>query len=108
MNLKVISFQVADNIDLKQFRNAFTASLHYADMEELFYKIKEDQYLYIFKHGIVCFLGYDETEMRAFLQLITPYCRNYFEQRLSDEFDIETGVPSIIYGFSKVEIPHAD
>jgi uncharacterized Rmd1/YagE family protein len=108
MNLKVISFQVADNIDLKQFRNAFTDSLHYADMEELFYKIKEDQYLYIFKHGIVCFLGYDETEMTAFLQLIKPYCRNYFEQRLSDEFDIETGATSVIYEFNKIQIPQAD
>jgi len=108
MTLRVISFQVADNIDVRQFKNVFTANIHYADMEELFYDIGNQKYLYVFKHGIVSFIGYSETEMSAFLQLIKPYCKNYIEQRLSDEFDIETGAPSVIYGFSKVEIPKAD
>jgi uncharacterized Rmd1/YagE family protein len=108
MVLKVISFQVADNIDVRQFKNVFTASVHYSDLEELFYNIRDQKYLYVFKHGIVSFVGYAETEMSAFLQLIKPYCRNYIEQRLSDEFDIETGASSVNYGFSKVEIPQAD
>lgn len=108
MNLKVISFQVADTIDVKQFKNAFTASTHHADTDELFYHIEDHKYLYVFKYGIVCFLGYDETETTSFLQLIKPYCRNFFEQRLSDEFDIETDVPAIHYGYNKIEIPQPD
>lgn len=108
MTLRVISFQVADSIELKQFRNAFTANMHHSDADELFYHIENNRYLYVFKHGIVCFVGYDETGMTAFLQLIKPYCKNYFEQRLSDEFDIETGAASVNYGFSKIEIPEAD
>ena len=43
--------------------------------------------------------------MSGFLQLIIPYCRNYFDQRLSDEFDIETNAPAINYGYNKIEIP---
>ncbi|MCW3089970.1 MAG: hypothetical protein JWP81_1039 [Ferruginibacter sp.] len=108
MDLKVISFQVADGIDLKQFKAAFTASMYYADADELFYHIRELQYLYVFKYGIVCFLGYNETEMTAFLQLIKPYCKNVFAQRLSDEFDIETGASEINYGFNKITIPSND
>ena len=106
MNLKVLSFQVADSIDIKQFKTAFTANLHFTDSDELFYHVDTFKFLYVFKYGIICFLGYDETEMSGFLQLITPYCKNYFEQRLSDEFDIETNAPAINYGYNKIEIPN--
>jgi uncharacterized Rmd1/YagE family protein len=105
MILKVISFQVADNIDIKQFRIAFTAKIHYADTDELFYQIEKYKYLYIFKYGIVSLLGYNEMETTIFLQLISRYCKNFYEQKLSDEFEIETDTPKINYGYNKIEIP---
>ncbi len=105
MNLKIVSFQVADSIDLKQFTTVFRANIHYGDSDELFYHIETYKYLYVFKYGIVSFLGYNETETAHFLQLITPYCKNFIEQRLSDEFDIETDVSTINYGYNKIEIP---
>jgi uncharacterized Rmd1/YagE family protein len=105
MNLKVLSFQVADGIDIKQFRAAFTGNIHFADTDELFYHIDTYKYLYVFNYGIVCFLGYNETEMTAFLQIITPYCKNFFTERLSDEFDIETDSPNINYGYNSIGIP---
>ncbi len=105
MNLKVLSFQLADFIDVKQFKVAFTANIQYADTDELFYQIDESKFLYVFKYGIVCFVGYNETEMTAFLHLILPYCKNPIDQRLSDEFDIETGAPSIRFSYNKISIP---
>ncbi len=108
MHLKVKSFQVADAINLKQFKTAFTAPIHYADTDEMFYHIEGYKYLYVFKYGIVCFLGYTEREMTAFYQLVSSYCKNLFEQQLTDEFDIETGAPGINYGYNKIEIPSPD
>lgn len=109
MHLKVTSFQVADNVDIKQFKTAFAAIILHEDSDELFYHTDTHKYLYVFKYGIVCFLGYNQTEMTAFLQLIRPYCKNYFfEQRLSDEFDIETDAGGFNYGYNKIEIPVAD
>jgi uncharacterized Rmd1/YagE family protein len=105
MNLKVTSFQIADSIDIKLIKSTFSAVLHYSDTDELFYAIEKNKYLYVFKYGIICFLGYSETEMAAFFQMIGPYCKNLFEQRLSDEFDIETEAPTINYGYNKIEIP---
>jgi required for meiotic nuclear division protein 1 len=105
MNLKVISFQLADSIDIKLFKSSFPATLHYSDTDELFYTIDNQKYLYVFKYGIVCFLGYSETEMAAFFKIIEPLCKNLFDQRLSDEFDIETEAPAINYGYNKIEIP---
>ena len=108
MNVKVISFQVADTIDIKLFKSSYSATLHYSDTDELFYLIDKEKYLYVFKYGIVCFLGYTEIEMAAFFQTITPFCRNFFDQRMSDEFDIETDAPSVNYGYNKIEIPSHD
>jgi required for meiotic nuclear division protein 1 len=108
MNLKVISFQIADSIDIKLFKSGFPGKIHYGDTDELFYLIGEHKYLYVFKYGIVCFLGYTETEMAAFFQVIAPVCKNLFDQRLSDEFDIETDSPAINYGYNKIEIPSPD
>ncbi|MDZ4807965.1 MAG: RMD1 family protein [Bacteroidota bacterium] len=105
MILKVTSFQVADSIDVKQFRSGFPAVMHHADTDELFYHISENKYLYVFKHGLVCFLGYTETEIASFLERLHPYCKNYFTQHLSDEFDIETEARAINYGYNKIEIP---
>jgi uncharacterized Rmd1/YagE family protein len=83
MNLKVKSFQVADSIDIKSFKAAYAAKTNFADSDELFYQIETYKFLYVFKYGIVCFLGYDETEMSAFLQMISPNCKNFLEQKLS-------------------------
>jgi uncharacterized Rmd1/YagE family protein len=108
MNLKVSSFQLADAIDIKLFKGSFPATIHYGDTDELFYIIANQKYLYVFKYGIVCFLGYSETEMTAFFQIVGPYCKNQFDQGLNDEFDIETEAPTINYGYNKIEIPSPD
>jgi uncharacterized Rmd1/YagE family protein len=108
MNIKVISFQLADSIDIKLFKSSFPATIYYSDTDELFYVIENKQYLYVFKYGVVCFLGYSEIEMAAFFQMVTPYCKNLFGQRLSDEFDIETDSQAVNYGYNKIEIPSPD
>lgn len=104
MTTRVISFQIADAIDIKLFKTTFSPAVYFADKDELFYQIDQHKYLCIFKYGIVSFLGYNEIEISAFLQLIRPFCKNNLEQKLSDEFDIETDAPAIKYGFNKIEI----
>jgi len=106
--LKVFSFQVADSIDIKQFKITFTGEIYHADSDELFYRIEKEKFIYVFKYGIVCFLGFNEVEMTAFIQVITPYCKNILERRLSDEFDIETHAPKMNFGFNKIELEKTD
>ncbi len=106
--LKVISFQLADTIDIKSFKAAFTAEIHHGDSDELFYSIDTQKFIYVFKYGIVCFLNHNEVEMSAFIQLISPYCRNLLKERLNDEFDIETNTHRTNFGFNKLEVVRAD
>lgn len=103
--LKVISFHIADSIDIKTFKAVFTAELLYSDSDELFYRTPSDEFIYVFKFGIVCFFNYDELQVAAFIQIITPYCRNAPSTKLSEELIIETGAPKINVGFNKIEIP---
>ena len=46
--------------------------------------------------------------MTAFIQVISPYCKNLFDERLSEEFDIETNAPLNKFGYNKIEIEHTD
>jgi len=106
--LKVEAIQIADSIDIKLFKTSFAANVHRADSDELFYSIAAEKYLYVFKYGILCFLGYSKEEVSAFIQSISPFCKNLFEERLSDEFDIETQTGRIKLGYNKIEIAEPD
>jgi uncharacterized Rmd1/YagE family protein len=106
--LKVFAFQIADSIDIRQFKAVFTAEIDHEDSDELFYRIKNEKFIYVFKYGVVCFLGYNEVEMTAFIQVISPHCKNLFDDRLSEEFDIETNAPQNKFGYNKVEIENTD
>jgi len=107
MTQKVVSYQIADAIDLKQFIIAFKADLAYNDPAELLYRVDTDQYIYVFKYGAVCFLNYDPIHISEFLQLIKPFCKNLFDNSLTDEFLIETGAKDLRVGFNKIDIPSA-
>lgn len=106
--LKALSIQIADSIDIKLFKTFFKADIYYADSDELFYRVGKEKFLYVFKYGIVCFLGYNEIEVMAFMQAVSPYCKNLFDQQLSEEFDIETNASQNKFGYNKIEIEGAD
>jgi len=105
MKQKVVSYQVADSIDVKAFSADFKGELYYSDPTELFYKTDEAQYVYVFNYGSVCFLNYDPIRITDFLRLITPYCKMVFKDTLTDEFIVETDAKEVRVGFNKIEIP---
>jgi uncharacterized Rmd1/YagE family protein len=106
--LKVVSIQVADSIDIKLFKSYFKGDILRADSDELFYRVANDKYLYVFKYGIVCFLGYSNEEITAFVKSVSPFCKNAFDLTLSDEFDIEINTGGIKLGYNKIEIAEPD
>ena len=105
---KVISYQVADSIDIKGLKAAFTGELGYGDADELFYTVSKERFVYIFKYGVVSFLNYEPADCTAFLQFIEPFCKNRFAEALSDEFIVETGVQERRISHNKIEIVSAE
>lgn len=104
MIYKVISYQVADFIDLKNLKATIGSELVYNDSSEIFYKIDEAKYNYIFRYGVVSFLNYSETEISAFLKFLKPYCRNFFEESFNDEITIEANASENKISHNKIEI----
>ena len=105
---KVIAYQIADSIDIKTFKLNFKGDLIYGDSDELFYNVNDEQYIYIFKYGVISFSNYDAAGISGFLQTILPFCKNRFDEALSDEFIVETGAPEIKVGHNKIAITSAD
>lgn len=106
--LKVLSFQIADSIDIKAFKTVFTAELLYSDSDEMFFRTDRDEFIYVFKFGIISFFKFNESQIASLIQLIQPYCKNLRETRLSEEFEIETEAPRNKLGYNKIELTHAD
>jgi uncharacterized Rmd1/YagE family protein len=102
--MNVLCYQIADGIDIKGFKNSFSAPVHFSDNDEIFYVIEQDKYIYVFKYGVVSFLNYDEIRISEFIRFITPFCKNFSGFNLSEEFEIETGAKEIRVGFNKIEI----
>jgi uncharacterized Rmd1/YagE family protein len=105
---QVLSYQIADSIDIKTFKPAFKSDLYYSDSDELFYKTGNEQFIYVFKYGVVCFLNYDPIKISEFLRLISSYCKNVFDQSLTEEFKIETNAGKNKIGFNSIEIAGSD
>src|SRR5206468_29726 len=78
---------------------------YYEDPSELLYRTDEDQYVYVFKYGAVCFLNYDPIYITEFLRMIRPFCKNLFGESFTDEFLVETNASELKVGFNKITIP---
>ena len=106
--LQVLSYQIADSIDIRLFRAAYKEGITRYDADELFYRTAPESFVYVFKYGVVCFLNYDEASCEEFLKMIAPFCKNLFEQKLSEEFQVETNARENKFGYNKIEIINSD
>lgn len=106
--LHVVSYQIADGIDVKAFRGSYKEGIYHYDADELFYRTGEEDFLYVFKYGVVCFMNYDAARRDVFLQQVTPFCKNVFGQPLSEEFEVETDAKEYKFGYNKIEIVKPD
>ena len=105
---KVLSYQIADSIDVKQFKSVFKGELYYSDSDELFYKTDTGEYIYVFKYGVVCFLNCDPIQISSFLRLIAPFCKNLFEENMTEEYEIETNAGQTKIGYNVISITAPD
>ncbi|HJS56354.1 MAG TPA: RMD1 family protein [Chitinophagaceae bacterium] len=105
---KVISYLVADYIDIKNLKPAINSKLLYGDSGELFYESGAEKYIYIFRYGVASFLNYDADEISSFFQFLKPYCRNFFSENFNDEFLVEANAPENKISHNKIEIRNTD
>jgi required for meiotic nuclear division protein 1 len=70
---KVISYQVAESIDIKKVKDHLKTKPLHANSDELFYQTGDGRYLYIFKYGVITFYNYDESGVSQGFEQIIPF-----------------------------------
>jgi uncharacterized Rmd1/YagE family protein len=109
MNLnKVVSYQAADFIDIKNLRQVINGNLLYKDASELFYQVSSGRYLYIFRYGVISFFNYKPEEISTFFGVLQPYCRNFFTPDFNDELVVETNAAENKISHNKIETKNDD
>lgn len=105
---KIVSYQVADSIDLKGLKPELKGESIFSDADELFYRINSERYLSVFRYGVISFMNYSQAEIDSFLRQIETYCRNCFTEPVSDEFFVETNAAEKKISYNKIGIIDAD
>ena len=90
MKSKAYAVQIADAINIKACKNSFEGNLMFYDNDELFYESEKEQFIYIFKYGIVCFYNISDSLREKTIKNLLPHCKNAFEVQFSDEIIVET------------------
>lgn len=101
---KVLAYQIADSIDIQGIKSSFTGNLKFNDSSELFYESATDQYIYIFKYGVVSFFNFNQPEINTTIKFIRTFCRNTFSTLINDELSVQTGSEENKIGYNKIEI----
>lgn len=68
---------------------AFGQQTQTSSTTELFYKLEQDQYLYMLNYGVVILGNYKPTERAAFLNTLSPYLNNPLNEHFEEEFMLE-------------------
>lgn len=102
--LRATAFQVSESIDVKLFKSEFADSLYAFDADELFYANEKNEYLYVFRFGVVAFLGYDNLKMSETLNFIQSYCIKPLNERMQDEFIIHENANKTEFNYNSISI----
>jgi len=105
---KVQSHQLAQQINIRQVRNNFKAELLFGDSDELFYKIADTKFVYIFQFGIVSYFNISEHNSKKFDAEIRPFCKGTISTDLSEDIQVSVVEKKLEVSFNKVTIPEMD
>lgn len=105
---KVIAYQVAENIDIKNFKKAFAGNLTYSDSFELMYTTEKEQFFYVLIYGVVVFSGYDEVKISEIIEFLKPFCKNSLAEKMNEEFIINIVKDKDSFGYNEISISRFD
>lgn len=105
---RAIAFQIAKSVNIKELKKVYTGFLEYSDSDGLYYSHDNGTYLYVFRHGIVCFYAFEDTEMSKTLLFLMDFCRDSLAEKISEEFRIEVSSAKEEVGYNKIIVNSID
>jgi uncharacterized Rmd1/YagE family protein len=102
----VKSYQIAQTINIKAVNNHVNGQLLFSDSDELFFKLADKQYLYIFQFGIVSFFNATKTDIEEVIQQIYPFGKGVVQNSLSEDTTVVVEMDTLEVTFDNVKIPN--
>lgn len=103
-----VAFQVASIINIKESKSHFSWHLLFYNSYELFYKVSENAFVYIFQYGIVSFFNLSDEAISNILEKIKPFSNNYFAEKLSEVVQVKVKKNTLKVEFDIVILPSLD
>lgn len=101
---KVLAYQVADAIQIKEAKQHMAHTLLFQDSDELFYKLSSEKFAYVFQYGMVSFFNFEHDEIHTFLKTIKSFSKSYFTEKHSEVVNVNIGT-SVTVEFDKIILP---
>ncbi|MBL7827128.1 MAG: RMD1 family protein [Saprospiraceae bacterium] len=104
--MKISAFYIAEEIKLKTLKEQYAGVLIQENPSELFYKIDDTGFLYVFDYGAVAFANISDTDISKNLELLARHCTLLLPEKLRDDFEIHhaPGKP-LQFGFDGLSVP---
>ncbi|MDO1447901.1 RMD1 family protein [Rhodocytophaga aerolata] len=104
--LRVETFLVAEQINVKKFRAEFTGTPHSASAFEAFYAQENNRFLYVLNYGVVGFVGYSDVEKSDFIKFL----KNYTEKPVDGDYKEDLLVDynpnaRLTFSYNSVSVP---
>ena len=104
----VVAYQVASTINIKESKKQLQWQLLFSDSDELYFKISEQSFIYMFQYGMISFFNITESEINEALKAIKPFCNNYFTEKLSEEVEVIIKPNTLEVQFDNIILPKID
>jgi required for meiotic nuclear division protein 1 len=82
------SHQIAETINLKQFRASYVQVPIYATIWDAFYVDDKQRFIHVFGHGVVVFVGYEIAEKNEFIKFLSQFSQGHINTDVNEDFTI--------------------
>ncbi|MCU0438876.1 MAG: RMD1 family protein [Raineya sp.] len=104
------SYQIAETINLKQFRANYLQTPVYATVWDAFYVDDKQRFIHVFGHGVVVFVGYEISEKNEFIQFLTQFSQGQVDGDVNEDFTIhlDSTIQKPIVKNNSITLPHLE
>lgn len=86
--MKVSAYFIAEQISVKNLREMYAGTLLQENPSELFYRVDQDQYVFVFDYGVVVFANMSDVDVSKNLSLLRQFSSNPLAEKINDDFEI--------------------
>ncbi|WP_343487155.1 RMD1 family protein [Allomuricauda sp. d1] len=104
----VVAYQFAVSIDLKRCRQSIGFEVVFNDSDELFVRLSDKKYAYVFQYGMVSFFNLSKQEIDDFFVSLRQVSKGVFGDPFSDAISVTVANGKDLVGFGQVQLNDFD